>query len=70
MLMLINNITVGWFVSVDFEDKLGSQRSNSQVSFHNPKPTTFSKFLSKTFLQIAFIGKKKKIALNLMQVFS
>lgn len=59
MLMLINNITVGCFVSVNFEDKLSSQRSNSQVSFQNPKPTTISKFLSKACLQIAFIEKKK-----------
>lgn len=35
VLILINNITVGCFVSVNFEDKLSSQRNNSQVSFQN-----------------------------------
>lgn len=59
MLILINNIMVGCFVSVNFVDKLSSQRNNSQVSFQNPKPTTFSKFLSKPCLQISFIEKNK-----------
>lgn len=57
MPILFNNITVGCFISVNFEDKLGFKRNNSEVAFQNPKPKTFPKFLPMSCLGIAFIEK-------------